>query len=284
VTVPRLAVAASAALFAALPSMDPSVRAADPPPPRPVIAAEPARSPGVAGAPIAALAEPAPPDLSVQVSSQGGGVHRIVVRRPGYLVALMHGWSRASGAESAGMRVEVAERDDRAPNARRARADEEIDRFVWETTAPGTLVTTRGVVSLRLDGAELRAQPWLAAPPDRALEVTGAHHRCVAHRDDRQGFVVLCRLPKSARHVAAANVTGPRITEGAAVLAPAGGDPLVRLDLPLSPGIAEARLIGFTVGRAGVAVRVEASFTEGDEPSLLVDETSRDQPLSPNFN
>src|SRR5262249_4905976 len=103
-----------------------------------------------------------------------------------------------------------------------------------------------------------------------------AHATCAGHHDGLGGFTVLCRFAKAARHVGVANVTSARSLDDAWVV----GDkaPLVRLDLPLAPGAAQGRVIGFSYGVSGVVLRAEAAWPEGEQASLVIEESERAQP------
>ncbi len=276
-TTSRLTLGVSAALFSALLSIDPSVRAGDAG--ASAIAAAPAPAePAAAEAAITPVEGAVPADVTLEITAEGGRSQRVVVHRPGYLVALLHGSARSAGKDWAALRVQVAE-----PSTKHhaAKVGVAIDRLVWESTRLGTFVTERGLVSLTHDGAELTGTLALAAPPEPAGTTTTAHSTCVAHHDGAGGFTALCRLDHAARRVAAANVTGLRVIEGAVVAADKRLDPLVRLDLPLAPGSGEARVVGFTVGRVGHALRVEASWAPGEAPALFFAETERVQPQAP---
>jgi hypothetical protein len=276
-TTSRLTIGVAAALFSALISIDPSVRAGGAEGSAIAIAA-PLPEPVAAEAGVTPLAAPAPADMTLEISAEGGRSQRVVAHRPGYLVALLHGAARSAGKDWAALRVQVPE----ASGKRRdPRPGVEIDRLVWEATRLGTFVTERGVVSLSLDDARLAGRLALAAPPVPAGETKGPHSTCVAHHDGAGGFTALCRLDHAARRVTAANVTGLRVSEGAVVVAEKSLDPLVRLDLPLAPGVGEARVIGFTLGRVGHALRVEASWAPGEAPALFFAETERLQPQAP---
>ncbi len=275
-TTSRLALGAAASLFSALLSIDPAVRAGDAA--QTVAVDPPAAVPAAAEAGITPIDTAAPMDVTLEISPEGGRSQRVVVHRPGYLVALLHGAARSAGKDWAALRVQIAE-----PSGKRGapRPGAEIDRLVWESTRLGTFVTDRGLVSLSLDGSGLAGRLALAAPPLPAGETKTAHAACVAHRDGAGGFTALCRLDHAARHINAANVTGPRVIEGAVVVADKHLDPLVRLDLPLAPGVGEARVVGFTLGRVGHALRVEASWAPGEESALFFAETERVQPQAP---
>ncbi|MEP7124569.1 MAG: hypothetical protein ABJE95_26815 [Byssovorax sp.] len=272
----RLAIGAAAALFSALLSIDPSVAAGDAAPPFAIDA--PVAEPAAAEAVIAAAPAIVPSDVTLEITSEGSRSQRVVVHRPGYLVALLHGAARSAGKDWAALRVQIAEPSGKH---RDARPGVEIDRLVWESTRLGTFVTERGLVSLSHDGSSLAGQLALAAPPEPAGEAKTAHAICVAHRDGAGGFTALCRVDHAARRITAANVTGLRVIEGAVVAAEPRLDPLVRLDLPLAPGSAEARIVGFTLGRVGHALRVEASWAPGEAPALFFAETERVQPQAP---
>jgi hypothetical protein len=281
----RLALGAVAALFSLMVSIDPAViaagRAAAPPRPRrPLITAshdEAAAGARALAEPIPAAA-PAPGDLTVEVTRDGDG-HRVVVRRPGHLVALQYGLARAAGKDWAALHVEVA--PPRSPRQAQAAAAA-LDSLVWESTPLSALTTERGLVALHLTGSLLRAEASRAAAPEPAGASSGPHHTCAAHKDPRGGFTALCRLHHGARRVSAANVTGSEVQGGAWVIA--GKDPLVRLDLPLAPGLAEARLVGFVHGITGAVLRAEASWAEGDAPALVIEETERSQPVAEDFD
>jgi hypothetical protein len=267
---PRLATLAAAALFASGVSFDPAQtapgRAARP---RPVIAAEPvthAEPPEI----LTPSDAPLPAGVTVEVTSAAGGGHRVVLRRAGFLVSLRHEDARAAGEDWAAMALTAR------PGAGLAQ-----DRLVWETTRPATLETTRGLVTLTLQGTAMTAQLAAAAPPAPAGAWKSKRAACAAHRDGLGGFAVLCRLERGARHVGVANVTGARVLDDAWLME--GPSPVVRLDLPRRADGAEGRVIGFSWGRAGVALRAEASFPAGEAATLLIEETERAQPQAPAF-
>jgi hypothetical protein len=277
VTTSRLALGASAALFSALLSIDPSVRASDAAASS-ITVDPPGAEPAAAEAGITSVDTAAPADVTLEISAEGGRSQRVVVRRPGYLVALLHGAARSAGKDWAALRVQIAEPSAKHPAAH---PGVEIDRLVWESTRLGTFVTERGLVSLSHDGSGLAGRLALAAAPLPAGETKTANSVCVAHHDGAGGFTALCRLAHAARRISAANVTGLRVIEGAVVAADKRLDPLVRLDLPLAPGAGEARVVGFTLGRVGHALRVEASWAPGEPPALFFAETERAQPQAP---
>ena len=276
----RLVLGVSAALFSALLSIDPSVRAGDAAP-SPIAA--PLPEPAAAEAGITPVGDAVPADVTLTITPEDGRSQRVVVRRPGYLVALLHGAARSAGKDWAALRVQVPEVNEARGKRREVRSGAVIDRLVWESTRLGSLVTERGLVALSLssDGARLEGKLALAAPPASAGETKGPHFTCASHHDGASGFTALCRLDRAARRVTAVNVTGLRVIEGAVVVAEKGADALVRLDLPLAPGVGEARVVGFTLGLVGHALRAEASWAVGEAPALFFSETSRVQPQAP---
>ncbi len=88
---------------------------------------------------------------------------------------------------------------------------------------------------------------------------------------------MLCTFAKGVRVTGVANVTGAHALDDAWLVPEKS--PLVRLDLPRSPGGAEGRVIGLVQGVTGVALRVEASFAEGEAPALVFGESERAQPV-----
>jgi hypothetical protein len=282
----RLAVSSFIGLASLMVSLDPTVTAAGHAraparPDRRPIAAERAPATLPARADLSTSTEgPAPVDLKVEVTPEAHG-HRVVVRRPGHLVALQYGAARAAGQDWAAVHVELAPSGSLSKGktaAAPAKAAEARSALVWEATPLSALTTERGVVALRLDGADLHAEASRAAAPEPAGASSGPHHTCAAHRDPRGGFTVLCRLHHGARRVAVANVTGPRALDNAWVMP--GKDPLIRLDLPLAEGLAEARVVGFVHGITGAVLRAEASWPSGESPALVLEETERSQPLA----
>src|SRR6185437_8892771 len=90
--------------------------------------------------------DPAPADVEVEVVRDAHGVHRVRVRRPGYLVSLRNERARAGGQDWAVVRV-AAQPGEGAT----------AGRLIWETTRLHPLETTRGVVLLTGDGERLSA-------------------------------------------------------------------------------------------------------------------------------
>ncbi len=106
---------------------------------------------------------------------------------------------------------------------------------------------------------------------------TSAHASCAGLHDGLGGFTVLCRCGKGVRVSGAANVTGARSLDDVWLVP--GPSPLVRLDLPRSPGGSEGRVIGLARGVTGVVLRIETSFVEGEAPALVFHESARAQPV-----
>ncbi|MFO0756233.1 MAG: hypothetical protein U0359_07060 [Byssovorax sp.] len=271
-SLPRALIAIAAGVSSALVSIDPSVIAPSRPAGgnRPVIAASPDQALPRETPPSSE--QPAPSDLSASVlrDPRGHGFN-VVVRRPGHLVSLAHGPVRAAGKGEAVMHLDVrGSAPSKAPVA-------ELDHLVWETTPLGSFATERGSVSLTIPKSEPEARLSLGAPPAPAGRFEGPHHRCAAHRDTSGGFVLLCRFPKEVTQISALNVTSYRALDGAWVFPEK--EAMVRLDLPLSPGVAEARVIGYVRGVAGGVIRAEAAWAPGEEPTLLVEQSERAQPV-----
>jgi hypothetical protein len=100
-------------------------------------------------------------------------------------------------------------------------------------------------------------------------------HECRAFEREAGGFTVVCRVARSARKLAAVNLSDEGPLVGVAVTAET--DSIVRIDLPVAEGTAEARLVGYLDGNTAVVVRAEATWARGeDRPTLsLVDGTRR---------
>jgi hypothetical protein len=65
----------------------------------------------------------------------------------------------------------------------------------------------------------------------------------------------------------------------------AAGPRFVRIDLPLSPGAAEAGAIAYVHAAKGFVVRADATWpSQSETPALIFTETSRTQPVSPFFS
>ena len=208
-----------------------------------------------------------PRDVTVEVTPADHGAHRVVVRRPGFLVSLRDEDARSAGADWTAMRVSP-----------RAGGGGTSGRLVWETTRLDGVATTRGLVILAGDGGALAAELSMAPAPAPAATWNRASATCAGQHDGLGGFTVLCRFAKGARVTGAANVTGARSLDDVWLMP--GPSPLLRLDLPRSPGGAEGRVVGMTQGGKGVVLRVEASFPEGDAPALVIEASERAQPAA----
>ena len=261
---PRPLVAAVGAFLASGVSVDPSVRARPPRPPIELAIPEaaPARPPVLGEA-----TGPAPADVQVEVTPDGRGAHRVVVRRRGFLVSLRSEDARAAGRDWTAMRVSSA-----------AGRGASAGRLVWETTGLDGrgLATERGLVTLRGDGASLTGELQRAASPELVTTWKSAHATCAGQHDGLGGFTALCRFAKGVRVSGAANVTGARSLDD--VWLEPGPSPLVRLDLPRSRGGAEGRVIGLTSGATAIVLNVEASFPVGEEATLVFHASERVQP------
>jgi hypothetical protein len=234
----------------------------------------PADPPKPARAPRGAVRAP-PPDVSVAIAKADRDEVRVTLRRPGSLVALIHPAARSSAEHEATLHVQ-----------RPRGAGSESTELVWEATPMAGLATTRGLLLLRAHGADLEAELSELDAPRPAGTFDGPLHACRAHADAVRGFVVLCRLDRSARRVKPADVTGARPLELVAAerTPPRDRGPLVRLDLPLEPGEAQARAVGFVHGFSGFVLRAEASWAPGEAaPVLVVQHGARTQPVSPDL-
>jgi hypothetical protein len=279
---PRALTALVAALFSTGLSVNPW--SAAPPPPRALaLAPEPLGqcklscplhpAPAkVASSGIETSDAPVPADVELEVASEARGGHRVVVRRRGFLVSLRDEEARSAGVDWTAVRVSPR------PGAPQEGERGSAGRLIWETTKLDGLVTARGLVQLRGEGGSLRGELRAAAPPRSAASWTSPRATCAGQHDGLGGFTVLCRFAKGTRVSGVANVTGARSLDDA-WLTP-GPSPLARLDLPRSPGGAEGRVIGLTRGTAGIVLRVEAAFLEGEEPALQIQETERTQPVA----
>lgn len=261
-TASRALVIGVAALSAAGASIDPSVRPAERRP-RAVIAAEAVVV--KAAEEIAPTSAPAPADLRVEALPDGRGGHRVAIRRAGFLVSLRSEGARAAGDGLAAINLASPK------GARAGRA-----RLIWETTDPVTLQTTRGLLRVEVRDGEAVTSLASATPPEPAGQWKSKRATCAAHRDGFGGFTVICRFAKGTQHLGVANVTGAHALEDAFITS--GPVPLARLDLPRREGGAEGRIIGFSSGLTGVALRAEATFPEGEPGALLLEESERAQP------
>jgi hypothetical protein len=238
--------------------------------------------------------DPAPRDVRVEVTPQQDGALEVVLRRRGYLVALVDAHARAVGADW--VMVRLLPRPATSPSA--ALGDAHAERLVWEATRPGSLETTRGTLRIVERGGTagpraLRAEVALAMAPVTVEKHEGRGHRCRAHDGAFGGYTVLCAVDGSARNVGVANVTAERPLDDAWQSAfPKQKTTLVRMDLlpPLAGATeservsgAEGRLLSYVVGTTGFVVRAEASWVDGETPALVFSAQGRVQPTTPFF-
>src|SRR4051812_32646120 len=111
-----------------VPAVAPSPAEVREPAPPEVIAAPPR------DASIRESREPVPADVKVELRRQSNGALRVSVSRRGQVVTLRRAGARAAAADRASIDVR--------------RGDEDTLPILWETTAPDSLTTTRGVVHL----------------------------------------------------------------------------------------------------------------------------------------
>jgi hypothetical protein len=246
-------------------SLDPRVRAVSAPRDAAGIAREPARDVDPTRHPLGEAEAPPPSDLTVQVTNDRLGTYQVVLRRPGYLVSLRDEVARAAGVDWTAIRV--------APAATSPRL---AGRLIWETTKLDSSETTRGLVHLHGDAASLASELSSTAAPESAVSWKGKHASCTSQHDGLGGFTAFCRVAKGVRVTGVANVTAPRPLDDVWLLP--GPSPFMRLDLARSPGNAEGRVVGLVRGATGIVLTVEASFPEGDEPTLVFHEAERAQP------
>jgi hypothetical protein len=218
-----------------------------------------------------------PADVTPRLERTASGAHRLVVEKTGTFVHLHYREVSAGGPDWAAIELRA---DERAPKE---------DVAIWESTDPVSLITRRGFVSFGL-GAGARLEATVAEAPRLGPRDVTAVRVCQAHDDGESGFAVVCRLGVEVTGVRAARPAEVRPLAGAWVWdvprkGAARGARLVRIDLPLSPGGAEAGAIAFVHGARGVVVRAEATWPSKEEaPALLFTETSRTQPTSPFFS
>jgi hypothetical protein len=299
----RLSVGAAAAFFASMLSLGPAPsagpilpeRAGAATPALPAPDALPALSPsqheGAWPPPgVREIAAPVPDDVRVHAEPLAHGGVRIRVERRGYLVALRHGAASNAGRDWAAIELRASPgAGGGATSAERGGGALPRAWLVWEATHLERMETARGLVHLdpaaRAGGdassAAVSARLTLAEPPGRGRALHGAKaHACASHGDGGGGFVVLCRLGREARAARAVNLTGPRPLEGAWLVEAKGRDrgAVVRLELPRSGALAEARAVTYVRGLEGVVLRAEAMWPPDGEPTLLLDEARRAQP------
>jgi hypothetical protein len=239
----------------------------DPRAPAPVDPPEPAAAGAAPEAPSITPSGPAPHDVEVEVTPDGRGAHRVVVRRRGSLVSLRDEGARSAGKDWAALRLAAGE--GRGSTA---------GRLIWETTRLDGLVTERGLLELTAEGATLAGTLRAAPPSAPAAAWKSARGTCSGLHDGLGGFTVICRFAPGVRVTGVANVTGARTLDDAwLVRGPAG--PLVRLDLPATPGGAAARVVGMVQGAAGAVLRAEATFFAGEAPALVLEASERVQPV-----
>jgi hypothetical protein len=208
---------------------------------------------------------PAPPDVRVETKQNESGQWTVTVRRPGYLVAL-----RAGDRTSAGR--DFVEADIEGLSGSRI-------ELGWETTDRATLETARGGLRIAAAGDEPHVS-WFSLPdPVVAATNHGRLHDCRAFESEPSGFSVVCRVTNGARKLSALNLTGEAPLSG---IAAADNAHLVRLDLPVAEGGAEARLIGYLDGSTAVVVRAEATWARGEtRPTLSLTAGTRGQLTAP---
>jgi hypothetical protein len=213
---------------------------------------------------VAESEAPAPSDVRVEMKKGQSGRWNVTFRRNGYFVALRIG-ERTSAARNA-VTVEI----DGPPGS--------AIELGWEATDGATLDTSRGGIRMTATD-EGPAVSCFALPPAAVVGTNrGQLHECRAFEYESRGFAVVCRIANGARKLSALNLTGDAPLSGVAT----SGESLVRLDLPVGEGGAEARLIGYLTGSTAVVVRAEATWVRGEErPTLSLASGTRRQLVAP---
>jgi hypothetical protein len=275
----RLAVAASAAFFASTASVWPSLHGAPPPPAPPAARSPFAPAPPKVDAPWPppGLSEAGPAGVTARTERTASGATRLVVEKTGQFVHLQYREVSAAGPDWASIELRAG---DRAPKD---------DVAVWEHTDPRTLATVRGLVRFSLQpGSEPQAA--MAAAPRPGPRDSSALRECQSFEDLASGFAVVCRVGMKTSGVRAIRPASAHPLSGAWVwdVPKSGKSPasrFVRIDLPLSPGGADAGALAFVHAAKGVIVRADASWPSREEPPTLVfTENSRSQPVNPFFS
>jgi hypothetical protein len=222
-------------------------------------------APGVRSSPVAAES-PAPSDVQVEMIKAESGQWTVKVRRAGHLVAL-----RAGDRTSVGPNWVAAEID--GPSGSRI-------ELGWETTDAATLETSRGGIRVEAAGDGPRVS-WFSLPaPTVAAEHRHRLHECRAFEAESGGFSVVCRVQRGARKLSALNLTD-EAPLSAVAMADLGAQ-MVRLDLPVAEGSAEARLVGYLDGNTAVVMRAEATWVRGEaRPTLSLADGTRRQLAAP---
>jgi hypothetical protein len=207
----------------------------------------------------------APSDVRVEVKKGEAGRWNVIFRRKGYLVALRSGERTSAARDSVTTEID-------------APADSPIE-LRWEATDRTTLETDRGGIRVTA-GESAPMASWFALPPPVAAG-SNRHqlHDCRAFESESNVFAVVCRFESGTTQLSALNLTGDAPLAGVTTApGPTPSASLVRLDLPISEGSAEARLVGYLAGTTAVVVRAEATWVRGeDRPTLLLTDGTRRQ-------
>jgi hypothetical protein len=203
---------------------------------------------------------PAPPDVRVEAKKGESNRWNVTLRRSGYLVALRAGERTSAARDSVTAEIDEPTRGG-------------ID-LRWEATDGVTLETSRGVIHVTA-GQDAPSATWFALPaPVPAGSNRGQLHDCRAFEYESSGFAVVCRVATGARRLSVLNLTG-EVPRAGVVTA---SESMVRLDLPLVEGRAEARLVGYLAGNTAVVVRAEATWARGEpRPTLSLADGTRAQ-------
>lgn len=236
-------------------------------------------------------------EMGVRLEKTANGAERLVVEKKGAFVHLAYRDVVSAGPDWAAIELRAG---DNPP---------ESDVAVWEYTDPESVATTRGLAHFSLSSTRGASDSSRVPAPqiparsqqDKAPFLTLAQaplpgprsvrngRDCQSHQDGASGFAVVCAVRERISHIRAARLTAPKPLMGAWVWEVPRASKreqmrLVRFDLPLSPGRAEAGAFSFVQGGKGFVLRAEAAWAaETETPTLLFSEQSRTQPVSPFF-
>lgn len=187
-----------------------------------------------------------PPGISVKLSEQGSGEKLLHISEAGKLLALRQGKSKAVGYGKVSLTLK----------------DDETAPIIWERSDPSReLETIRGIVRLSAGSLLVR----MAEKPMVVSEEKKGRHYCQAIGDGAGGFIVLCKVQGI---VTAANLNR-NINSKEGVFVQAGEPTVVRLELPMSEGSAEALAIGYAYSGIGMVFRAEGSWMAGERSAHL---------------
>lgn len=220
--------------------------------------------------------EPVPADVKVVVTKSYDG-YRVTLERPRHIVALRGPNVRALGVGAAKLYVAMHDVTGYKPR---------LETLTWETTPIDLDVRStddpplaRGLLDLDVDDADkLATELHMTNAAQKRDTLSAQRYRCASYEDGTTGFIVLCAI--KGRNVSAANVSGAHPLEDV-IVADGPKSSVVRLDLPVTGGQEQARMIGFVDGLLGTEIRAEGSY-EGRDPApvILLGAAERLQPTA----